>query len=403
MEQLNFQNEIETVLRQARKERGHVNILIAGRTGVGKSTLINSVFQGDFAETGQGKPVTTGTTKITKENIPLSIYDTRGLEMKDYKETVQELKDLIKKLSTNDPNDHIHAAWVCIAEPSARIEVAEQDLVKMLSKEGIPVIVVITKATSYNKDFKRKVEDILQEARKVICVNSIETRIENNDEEIVIKPKGLDKLVEVTSQVVPDGQKSAFIASQKVDIEKKKSESLRIVGRAAALAAGIGAVPIPFSDAVSIVPIQIGMIAKISAIFGLPINIAFMHTMLASTITGSVGTITGKAIVSNFLKILPGVNISAGVVHAAVASGITTTFGQAYITVLATLFIKNNGVPPTGEEVLKAFKEQYEKSKSESKHEEHDQESESKHEEHDQESESKHEEHDQESESEQDK
>lgn len=47
--------EIEKALR----EMGVCNVLIAGRTGVGKSTLINSVFHGRMAATGQGKPVTT--------------------------------------------------------------------------------------------------------------------------------------------------------------------------------------------------------------------------------------------------------------------------------------------------------------------------------------------------------
>jgi uncharacterized protein (DUF697 family)/GTP-binding protein EngB required for normal cell division len=393
MDQDYFANQIGTVLQQVNEEIGHVNILIAGGTGVGKSTLINSVFQGNVAETGIGEPVTKEIVKIDKTGIPLSIYDTRGLEMKDYNTTLEELTKLIKKLKTkSNPNDHIHAAWVCIAETSARVQPAEEELVKMLSEEGIPVIVVITKAY-LKKDFQNTIKDKLKEAKKVIRVNSIETEIEVNDQTIKLPQSGLDHLVDVTFEVVPDGQKSAFIASQKVDIEKKKNRSQKIVATAAAIAAGIGVVPIPFSDAASIVPIQILMIARISAIFGLSLDKVLMNTMVTSTITGSVGTITGKAIVSNFLKALPGFNVSAGIIHAGVASGITTTFGQAYITVLARLFSKNDGVPPTGEEVLKAFKEQYEKSKSEYKHEEHDQESESK---------SKHEEHDEESEDQQD-
>jgi uncharacterized protein (DUF697 family)/GTP-binding protein EngB required for normal cell division len=392
MDQDYFANQIGTVLEQVSEEIGRVNILIAGGTGVGKSTLINSVFQGNFADTGIGEPVTKEIVKIDKTGIPLSIYDTRGLEMKDYNTTLQELTNLIKDLNTSNPNDHIHAAWVCIAETSDRVQPAEIELVKMLSEEGIPVIVVITKAY-LKKDFQNTIKDKLKEAKKVIRVNSIETEIEVNDQTIKLPQSGLDHLVDVTFEVVPDGQKSAFIASQKVDIEKKKNRSQKIVATAAAIAAGIGVVPIPFSDAASIVPIQILMIARISAIFGLSLDKVFMNTMVTSTITGSVGTITGKAIVSNFLKALPGFNVSAGIIHAGVASGITTTFGQAYITVLARLFSKNDGVPPTGEEVLKAFKEQYEKSKSEYKHEEHDQESESK---------SKHEEHDEESEDQQD-
>lgn len=71
-------------LDEALRKRGHVNVLIAGRTGVGKSTLVNAVFQGDFATTGQGRPVTPSTREITKEGVPLSIFDTRGLEMGNY-------------------------------------------------------------------------------------------------------------------------------------------------------------------------------------------------------------------------------------------------------------------------------------------------------------------------------
>ena len=47
---------IEEAMNKALKEIGEVNILIAGKTGVGKSTLINAVFQGDYATVGQGRP-----------------------------------------------------------------------------------------------------------------------------------------------------------------------------------------------------------------------------------------------------------------------------------------------------------------------------------------------------------
>ncbi len=61
--------EIKNAMDEALKRRGMANILIAGKTGVGKSTLINSIFQGNLAETGQGKPVTQYTREITKKDV----------------------------------------------------------------------------------------------------------------------------------------------------------------------------------------------------------------------------------------------------------------------------------------------------------------------------------------------
>ena len=57
-----------------------LNIIIIGKSGVGKSTLINTLFRGNFAETGLGRPVTSEIRKLSKKDYPLSIYDTPGFE-----------------------------------------------------------------------------------------------------------------------------------------------------------------------------------------------------------------------------------------------------------------------------------------------------------------------------------
>ena len=62
---------------------GHVNIIIAGKTGVGKSTLINGIFGKKLAETGTGSPITKEIREITVPNYPLRLYDTVGLELSE--------------------------------------------------------------------------------------------------------------------------------------------------------------------------------------------------------------------------------------------------------------------------------------------------------------------------------
>ncbi len=355
-EDFNFADSVKNALRKALKERGHVNILIAGRSGVGKSTLVNSIFQGNLATTGQGRPVTQNTREIRKEGIPLSIFDTRGLEMADFSKTVGDVRSFVAERSGSlDPNQHIHVAWVCISEDLRRVEPAEEELVTILSQH-VPVIVIITKART-DGGFQAEVQKILPVAKNVIRVRAV---AEELDEGYILKPMHLHELVDLTMQIVPEGLRRAFTAAQKVDIDLKKRQSHAIVLTAAASAAGIAAVPIPFSDAVGIVPIQIGMLAGISVTFGLSLDESFFTTIVGSIVTGAGGTLAGRAIVSSLLKFIPGVgSVVGGTLAATTAAALTTAFGEAYIAVLEMLFIKNNGEPPTSQEVAKAVKEKY--------------------------------------------
>ncbi len=358
IEDFNFETSVKDALREALRERSHVNILIAGRTGVGKSTLINSIFQGNLATTGQGHPVTQNTREIKKEDIPLSIFDTRGLEMADFSQTIGSLRSFVSERARDiDPQKHIHVAWICISEDLRRVEPAEEELVKMLA-DYMPVIAVITKARQdkvqnsdgQSKSFRNVVQERLPLTKNVVRVRAIQEEL---DEGYILPAMGLRDLVDLTMQVVPEGLKRAFTAAQKVDTELKKTQSHLIVASAAASAAGIATVPIPFSDAVAIVPIQVAMLAGISATFGLSFNESFLSSVLGSIVTGAGGTMAGRAIVSGLLKFIPGIgSVAGGALAATTAVAITTAFGKAYIAALEMLFIRNNGEPPTPEEVV---------------------------------------------------
>ncbi len=355
-EQFSLAEEIQKAMADAMKKRGRANLLIAGRTGVGKSTLVNAVFQGKLATTGQGRPVTQHTREITKSGVPLAIFDTRGLEMADFEATLQELAELVERRGKEaDPSEHIHVAWVCIAEDSRRVEDAEVELVSMLEARGVPVIAVVTKARA-DQGFRATVQELLPLARNVARVRAL---AEEFDDGHTVAPMGLAELVELTSEVIPEGQRNAFAAAQKADVEQKRRRAHTAVGLAATTAAGIGAVPIPFADALALIPVQVSMLASITAIFGVPLEQGLLATLIAGAATGSGATVAGRAIVGGLLKLIPGAGtVMGGVISAATAAAMTSAFGEAYIATLALLFARREGEPPTPEEITQTFREQ---------------------------------------------
>jgi len=353
MDSVDFGKIIDDAREKVEKETGRINILIAGKTGVGKSTLINAVFQGNMAETGQGKPVTKCTKEITKEGVPVSIFDTRGLETKEYKETLGELEKFVgEKRSETDINRQIHVAWVCITEDSRRVEDAEIELVDMLSK-FMPVIGVITKSRADN-GFQAEVRKLLPNTRNVIRVRAIE---ETLDEGIKLPQLNLEKLVELTEEVIPEGRRNAFIAAQKASLKHKISRAQAIIASSAAAAVAAGATPIPFSDALLLVPIEIGMLTGISKVFGLTVSKGLLGTLVSSMLGTSAATLGVKAIVSGLLKLIPGVGTVVGsVISGTTAGTLTTVLGEIYVGTLTALFSASNGEPPTADAIEKEFK-----------------------------------------------
>ena len=111
---LNFQSDKEIV-----------NIIVAGKTGVGKSSLINYIFGKKVAKVGAGSPVTQEIEVYNLEKDNINLYDTKGIEAEDYEQTLANIQDFLnEKQQSKDENEHIHIAWLCISERSDRVEAA---------------------------------------------------------------------------------------------------------------------------------------------------------------------------------------------------------------------------------------------------------------------------------------
>jgi uncharacterized protein (DUF697 family) len=289
--------------------------------------------------------------------VPVSILDTRGLEMADYRETMRQLETLVRERASDpDAHRHLHVAWLCLSEDSRRVETGDIEAAEMLSRY-MPVLAVVTKARN-DQGFRAEVQKLLPQARNVMRVRAL---AETDDEGNTLKPRGLLELVDATMDLVPEAQRNAFAASQRVSIAQKRQRAHGIVIGAATTAAMIGATPLPFADAALLIPTQVAMLAGITGVFGLPMTEAFLSTLVGSAVTAFGATFTGQAVVSGLLKLVPGAgSLAGGAIAAATAGSLTTVFGEAYIAVLCRLMEARAGELPTAEEVAVAFREEIE-------------------------------------------
>ena len=96
--------------------------------------------------------------------------------------------------------------------------------------------------------------------------------------------------------------------------------------------------PLPFADAALLVPTQLAMLARLTVIFGIPVN----KSLLTGTISGILGTggatLLGRTIVANIVKFIPGIGTGVGgTISGTTAAIITAALGFSYNQVMVIM------------------------------------------------------------------
>lgn len=146
----------------------NLNIVVAGKSGAGKSSLLNYIAEKDIFETGIGTPITQDYFNLyeyqhpTKE-VKYNLYDTKGIEP----DTIEEFeKNVLGKIDEFSNSDnffyHIHTLYFCIAASSKRIEPFEINFIKNISKK-VDVVIVLTKSDLVSEEEKSQFKKVLKE------------------------------------------------------------------------------------------------------------------------------------------------------------------------------------------------------------------------------------------------
>ncbi len=320
-------------------ELGRVNIGVFGKTGVGKSTLVNAIFGEPVAATGIGAPVTHGSHLYLDKRGSLGVIDTHGLELgRDDDQIIKELTKAVKESRGKPIEEQLHVAWFCVRGMDRRFEDFEERFVRTLADLGLPVVLVLTQVPMrdglYHPDAVELARQL--EARNLPIVDGRPfMTYAMRDQFTGQPPYGLVEVLGATFRVAPEAVQGALAAAQAIDVQLKASQSNKAIGAAVTAAAAAAAVPIPFSSAAILVPVQLSMMARIAQLHGLGLD----KSALLAIASTSVATSAGRAAAAGLLKFIPGAgSVVGGVINASVASSFTLAMGQAWLVVCQRAF-----------------------------------------------------------------
>lgn len=348
------------------KNLNKLNIIVQGKSGAGKSTLINSIFREEIAKTGIGRPVTQEIRAIEKDSVPLKIYDTPGFELgaKQQEDVKNGIIELIESGNmSQDINKQIHCMLYCVNVGANRtFDDSEIEWLKKLTSESVsinvPIIIVLTQSVSEDnaRKMKEDIEKLNLAVKKVVPVLAMDYKVDDN---YIKKAYGLEELIEVMGEVLPEEIHKTFQNVQKVSLKGKRKLAMSAIATAVAGAIAAGAAPIPGSDASILVPVQIAMLTGITAAYGLHIEKATIVTVISTTIGAGGSTIIGKTVVSNILKFIPGIGtVAGGAISAGTAATITGALGKAYMEIVEKIYlgeIKQEELGSNSEKIKKEF------------------------------------------------
>ncbi len=316
------------------------NVLVIGFAGVGKSTLIKTVLGEEVMESTK-KSVAERHTDFQvyeNKNVPFRLIDTTGIEPGVFKE--QKAVNAVKKWSestikSGKKDKQISAIWFCVDRYTAKLfpKTIDSFMNAISSWKNAPIVAVITQ--SYTDAATSTAKEVVEEAflskkkymTRLAEVVSVIAMPRAKDDGEILPPKGITELIEITNNLLPEGIQAAEKDIARYNLTRKRAMSHAVVSVATLAGITVGGIASPVIDVMLLKPTESLEIQAIFKIWGIR-NTKKAKELVKLIVDIGTVSITGKMLVSA-LKVIPGVNLGAAAVNAAISGTIVFALGEA--------------------------------------------------------------------------
>ena len=357
--------DLDKYLEEARREIPRPNIMICGGTGVGKSSLVNSIFRMEMAEVGAGGTRgTVGVRRYTTKDALVTLYDSEGYEIGGAAQA-HYFADILgfigqkRREAAGNLSEQIHEVWYCVSAGGKRFLDADRDVIEAVRLAGIPVCVILTKVDMVDEEellqMKRAVRKALLRKGRPEEVPEIFTWSNALDEappEIRDAYVQREPLLSWSVAHLDESLQFALLAAVKGGIREKREFLVRSVIpkymlRAGGIVTATSFVTVPFTDSVALTGLQTLMAGEIIRFFGIDSDVKDVAKGLAGA---SLVSYCGRTLAGQLISLVPVVNGAVKTaVNLSVAVSLTGTLGAAmaylceqYLTVCVDVSGKAN-------------------------------------------------------------
>lgn len=230
--------EVVVMETKSNQKQARYNIVVLGKTGVGKSQLIKYLIselpkppkentiqkmtravidkakdvaksfgaQGKDPKSGVGLPITEDGfhpyDSATQDGIPITLFDTAGITIDNSKKWLRQLKyEISEKKTSEDITEWFHTIFYCFQSSGGRIEEFELNTIRELIDQHFRVVVVFTKADVASEadinELKKKIKEKIKEQVFFVNVCSEGKKLSDGH---ATQPFGVDNLFQEISQ-----------------------------------------------------------------------------------------------------------------------------------------------------------------------------------------------------------